>query len=373
MGKRSKIIHSIAIIMMILGAIISTIHLKQENSDLLCNEQSNWPGDYSDHDNHEIVVDGNHLFLYQPTWGEVKIVIIDISNPSDLKTISEIRIDDYIGPQEGCIFLTRNRLLLCGSDFWVYDVSDVKEPFFLGKCEIISTPVCIDVADEYAYVGSKNGMNIIDISNENSPTHESFYEMNGTAIDIIASNMFVFLAENEEGIVVFNVSDPASPKRIINYDVGNSTIRDIALIGDVLFYINPNATALDIRDVYNPIEIWHSIRIYSIIIEDGDELFLYYGNIEVYDVENPMEVQKRGEIKDIWIQSNISIKGSYLYGLHMDIEIYKIKQFDLSSFLLGAVPIWVVTIIASLIIIKRFRSGKKSERREKHVNHTLSK
>lgn len=330
---------------------------------MLCSEKTNWPGDYGDIDNHEFIVDGNHVFLFRPTWGEVKIVIIDISDPSDLKTVSEIRIDDYIGPQDGCIYLTGDHLLICGVDFWLYDVSDLEKPTFLGKCSITGTPSCIDVENEHAYIGTKDGMNIIDISNEHSPTHESYYEMNGSAVDIIVSDSIIFLADNEDGIVVFNGSDSRFPHIITTYDMGNSTIQDMHLVGNILFYVNPNATGIDISDPMHPVKVWHSIRIYSTICQDRDEMFLYYGNLEVYDVTDPKDVKKIGEIKDIWVGGrNISVQGSYLFGFFVvDISVTKIKCFDTASFLRMAVPAWTIAIASIFLILKRFRIRSEVE------------
>ena len=142
-----------------------------------------------------------------------------------------------------------------------------------------SKPNCIRAADEHAYVTTKNGVAIIDISNPSNP--QSLGYISGTN-NLILENLdihddLLVVAAHEDGVLLYDISNPSNPDYI-------STIN------------TENAWAVDVDDYY-------------MYIADNSNLLFYYNFENSYEYDLMASLELSNAIKDIAIDSN----SEYLY------------------------------------------------------------
>jgi hypothetical protein len=94
----------------------------------------------------------------------------------------------------------------------------------------------------YAYIADEeSGLRIANISNPASPTAAGFFDTFGRTFDVAVSGHEVFITDDEEGLRVIDVTDTTEPAIIGYYDTpGNATgivlINNLAYIGDGAYF-----------------------------------------------------------------------------------------------------------------------------------------
>lgn len=141
-------------------------------------------------------------------------------------------------------------------------------------------PNCISIVDGYAYITTKNGVAIIDISNPSNP--QSLGYISGTNNLILENldihNELLAVAAHEDGVLLYDISNPSNPSYI-------STISA------------QNAWAAEIDEYY-------------LYVADGTMLSVYYeieGESNEYALLSSLELSNA--IKDIAIDAS----SEYLY------------------------------------------------------------
>jgi hypothetical protein len=91
----------------------------------------------------------------------------------------------------------------------------------------------------YAYLTSKRGLWVVDVSNPSTPTEVGFYEIYGSAKSVTvapgvgasADRIYAYVAAGAEGLRVIDVSNPADPIEVGFYDPTDS-VYDVDLFED---------------------------------------------------------------------------------------------------------------------------------------------
>ncbi|NOX17721.1 MAG: T9SS type A sorting domain-containing protein [Chlorobi bacterium] len=108
---------------------------------------------------------------------------------------------------------------------------------------------CLDVDNNYAYLGTKFGLYIIDVSDPYNPVQSGFYETSLIG-DIIISGNYAYLAHPNDGFDILDISDPANPEQ--TGDIPGSA-NALALQGDYAYVVDYNGlNVIDVSDVYHP-------------------------------------------------------------------------------------------------------------------------
>ncbi|MCK4523481.1 hypothetical protein KAU15_01015 [candidate division WOR-3 bacterium] len=99
-----------------------------------------------------------------------------------------------------------------GSDIIIVDFNDPIFPYELGRLDLGSygDPIDIISSGNYAYVATRNGVCVVDISDKTNPLFVSYYATQGTARRMEIDGDNLFLADGGNGIIVFDVSDKSS-------------------------------------------------------------------------------------------------------------------------------------------------------------------
>ncbi|HDG61528.1 MAG TPA: hypothetical protein ENG15_00805, partial [Thermotoga sp.] len=154
----------------------------------------------------------------------------------------------------------------------------------------------IDVQGSYAYVVDTEGLKIVDV--EDLEVVEE-YETEGNAVGIYLEGNVAYVADEGNGLLIFDVSTPSSPQLLGSLSSDNlSTIRDVAVLEDYAFAScgRNGLVVIDISDPGNPREVkkipvvgsTHSLMIH------GNYLYISaeYSGVHVFDISNPQTPQK---------------------------------------------------------------------------------
>jgi hypothetical protein len=139
----------------------------------------------------------------------------------------------------------------------VIDVSEPDNPFEVDCCEEGNSPVGIYISGNYAYIAGHSDFYIIDISNPFNIEIISIIDnglVNGQKICVEGD--YAYAIESNNGLKVFNVSDPYDPFETAQYDLPTYT-HDIIIMDNYAFITNVivGLVVLNISDVNNIYEV----------------------------------------------------------------------------------------------------------------------
>jgi len=136
----------------------------------------------------------------------------------------------------------------------VFDVSDPTDPFevarydpyAIGNFETLGEMIRVAVNGDYAFVGTTEGLAVLDVSTLYHPDLASFLPMSITVQDLVVRSPYVYLVtaywdvrdgepQYPRGIYVLNVSDPYSPT--VEAFVPWPTAGGIEALGDLLYIV----------------------------------------------------------------------------------------------------------------------------------------
>ncbi|MCK4510618.1 hypothetical protein KAW64_02715 [bacterium] len=109
---------------------------------------------------------------------------------------------------EDMAFLAKEELGLS-----IYDVTDVRNVFFLGSVDTPGEARAVAAFGDYAYVADwRRGLQVVDISDPSSPEVVASADTEGMADGIWYLDGKVYVAAHTGGLRVFDVSDPTDPR-----------------------------------------------------------------------------------------------------------------------------------------------------------------
>ncbi|UCE64936.1 MAG: T9SS type A sorting domain-containing protein [Candidatus Zixiibacteriota bacterium] len=253
---------------------------------------------------HDVQISGDYAYIANGNSG---LTIVDISDPEEPEIIDIIGMAKYAKD----IFIQGNRLYLLRSyRFEIYDISVPTQPVLLGYYSDylgkprhfyvdgdyayisknpnsspdfilildISTPAYpvqnstitdleyasyIQVEDGYAYIGCFYDMVIYDVSDPDSIAYVSEYPYHNYAYQFEIEYPFIFTACRSRGMEVINISDPANPYFVSEYDslyTGNITLfENYALLKGyrALYLMDISSPEIPfLVSTYTPADVW---------------------------------------------------------------------------------------------------------------------
>lgn len=233
-------------------------------------QQSYYPhliGDIQIGRTHEVFIDNDYAYV---TTNQ-ELVIIDISNPSIPKKISEIKMEGF-------------------------------------------SPVAI-VRDELAYIVNMASHEFL-IANISNPENSSIIGSYSPGVDwehfddlmikLTLVDNYLYILSNVLGLMIFNVQDPTNPILIGEFDTGDYNA-GMAIIEDVLFYTNAEIgiKVLNIANRSSPYQIASLNMERGVFDLEIHEDILYVSNyffgviiLNVSDPLNPRIISSLGETFD---------------------------------------------------------------------------
>jgi hypothetical protein len=237
--------------------------------------------------------------------------IIDISDPYSPEISGEVSIGAYCGKFDisgSYAYVTEGRIISIWPEiktlgyFNIVDISDPENPFVVNSIQILEEPYHyvrdISVNGSNAYIVTNDqGMKVFDISNPQNPTLLTSFSLDSSwASSINISGNYAYVGTADDGLKVIDISNPESPsmvKTVDNYGLGSSEI-----VGNYLYAANGNLAIFDISDPRNPLPIGSvsTPKIASDVAVIGPYAFVADGSdsggstlmIDIRDLNNPI-------------------------------------------------------------------------------------
>jgi len=202
-----------------------------------------------------LATDSNYVYL--TTVYSRNFQIIDFSNPSNplLKGSLNINFLGEIYDVKG------DYAYLSGSDsLQIIDISDPTDPSFLGSYQLYQYINRIVVSGDYAYIAGSidvddnRGLTILDISDPNNPVFVFKGQTDGYAFDVVVDGSYAYMADGDEGLEIFDVSNPATSFKIVHSEM--ERINRLHFESGFLYALGTrsfnNSPVISIIDVSNP-------------------------------------------------------------------------------------------------------------------------
>jgi hypothetical protein len=176
----------------------------------------------------------------------------------------------------------------------------------------------VQVSGNYAYLADENdGLQVIDVSNPASPQRAGGYDTGGIAWNLATRDSLVYLADLNAGLVVIDVTKPSEPKRSGGYAVG---ALGVALQG-IYAYVACGTNGVHVVDISDPTrpERMGSCAVpgeaYGIALLDDYAYVVDFraGLLVVVSIENPGAPQVIGTYQAGLNPSDVAVAGGQAY------------------------------------------------------------
>ena len=151
--------------------------------------------------------------------------------------------------------------ILCNDIFYIIDISNKNNPFAVGYTTVGG--VDFNILGNYAFViGQHNGLRVIDIADPSQPEEEYFYSLrfNNISPDLYQIKTdpdmeLAYIAADEQGVMIVDISDPLNPSLISMFDTPVSA-QSVAFRNSLIYITDYNALRIfDISSPVLPVEI----------------------------------------------------------------------------------------------------------------------
>ncbi|MFW9933113.1 MAG: LVIVD repeat-containing protein, partial [Candidatus Thorarchaeota archaeon] len=217
----------------------------------------------------------------------------------------------------------------------IVNIADPMQPTIVGTYHAGGLPFAIDSEGDIVYIADQiEGLIILNISDVANPTPIPGFT-GSRSYDIELIDDLLYLADDEEGLVILNASNPSAPEFISNY--GQRCIH-LAIEGDIAYSTIQGLSLIDISDSMHPSLLSNR--------EDGTGFWdpsvsngiLYLANhnggvgeLQVYNVTNPYNVEKISEFDSEGNFQSFDVQDSILYAVDFDIGLYLLDVRNPSS------------------------------------------
>lgn len=246
--------------------------------------------------------------------------ILDISDPHNPTPISFY--DTYYRLRSVAIADKYAYLAIEVDGLQIVDISDPLSPELTGACATNYHPMHIKVKDNFAYIADYLYLTIVNIADASSPFITDTImstEMNiASRLDVAGD--YAYMAQDYQGMTVYNVSDPYNIVYAGRYDAHGSVI-DIKVSGSAA-YITLRDTTMMVIDVSTPSSPsllgWHDSNMpYPTrpgIDVSGDYAFIADSSLlRIIDVSNPSEPEFISYYNVYGPPLDVEVSGDYAY------------------------------------------------------------
>lgn len=166
---------------------------------------------------------------------------------------------------------------------YILSVSEPSQPYVVGSSKLPadSVVICVKMQGNFVYLGMKDGLHVLDISDSANPTTVFIYKTMGWLQHIAVNNTRAYLVDKNDGLYILDITNPAHPNLLGYYKTinGINFIKDIAIAGKYVYLV---AKAIHIMDMSNPSNIKEAgsfTPYYGFDDDNGKEKIAVYENI----------------------------------------------------------------------------------------------
>ncbi len=237
-------------------------------------------------------VDLDDNYAYVGEYSANRIHIIDITTPSNPIEVGNfsVNLPHYFEVSNNIAYIAA-----WTDGVQIFNVSNPADSFKISEYRP-GTVGALTVQDNYLFVGSDQGFDIVDVSNPILPQNLSYFFTGGNHHDFFVANSLLYTlawnwATETSWIRIINFSNPEHPTEVGSFDLG-SVCYDIHVFGDYVYLASSyyGIKIVDFSIMEEPgFILSHDLVGEAFALEVKDNI-LYLGNgysgLHVFDVSN---------------------------------------------------------------------------------------
>ena len=206
-----------------------------------------------------------------------------------------------------------------GAIIKIFELPEIGDPSFSSQIEIHSTIRDIVIEGDFLYLAADEiGVMMFDISDRTSPILYRTYPSDEYGFQLIVIGQYVYLSDDSGSLKVIDMENPSGPMQVVEFDILHKAW-ELVLRGDrLLATVYGNAFVFDVSNPALPVEL---VNIESKSFSDGDivgqKLYLTdHDTLHIYDISDighPELVGKFDSGSSRLVK--IEIVGDYLYAI----------------------------------------------------------
>jgi hypothetical protein len=256
--------------------------------------------------------------------GENGLQIVDVSDVNRPELVGSYQAPDYSMDLSvsGNFAYLADRM----SGLMIIELCKLTTPNQMGEYRLPMRGGKIYVSGNYALMGSstdestgKKYVNIIDISNPESPILASIFEIPEYLDDVVIQNNYAYLAEGLRGLQIVDIGDPYHPVGIATYDTPGD-VKKVYVSGNYAFLADEQKGLfiLDIKEPNNPVLVSNTLEvgwtIQDVFVEGN---YAYVGDwnnkLAILDIKNPVKPSLISQIATSGNVVDVYVYGTYAY------------------------------------------------------------
>ena len=253
----------------------------------------------------------------------------------------------------------------------ILDISNPALPVVVGRTQPMPGIVQdIVILNSHVYVADDNaGLRVVDISNPANPFEVGYYDTPGSAHGVTVSGSYAYVADWDAGLRVLHIADPGNPYEVGFYDTSDQA-SDVELSGSHAYVVDGNEglRVVNISNPANPYEVGFYDTPSSAVGVTISGSYAYVADLEsglrVVNISNPANPYEVGFYDTPGNTWGLAISGIYAYvadayaGLRVvnianPADPYEVGFYDTPSSAVG------VTISGSYAYVANSRAGMR--------------
>lgn len=200
----------------------------------------------SDGPSFAVAAQGDLVVLGSGLW----LKVLDIADPAAPILLGELRLPGVvrdIAAQDSLAFVAAD-----GAGLRVVDFRSPAAPVELGHCDTPGPVLGLDQLDDLICLAGWSGLDLVDVSNPAEPRLTGHVETSDTARGVDIAENIAYLAIDQFGLALFDISDPEQPAPLGMLDnSGQAPLSTSVVVRDGLAYLTGDV-ALKVIDVTDP-------------------------------------------------------------------------------------------------------------------------
>jgi hypothetical protein len=271
-----------------------------------------------------VEVSGNYAYV----GGSPGLSIVDVSNSTTPQQVASLPIPGTI---TGMTIAGNYVYLLASLRLHIVDITDPMTPIALSSTAIGDAPD-LAVAGDHAYIAAEDyGLTILDVSTPSAPVFVGQYDTSGYALDVEVSGIYAYVADEYGGIATVNIANPSEPTLVstfvewIGSQTGNFSYargypQSIVLSGGYAFVTDEDSGGFRVLGLANLVQPYHIAahnapgRVQDVVVS-GSMAYVAsgMGGLQVLDVSYPNSPVEIGRVDTSGTAKSITKAGNFVY------------------------------------------------------------
>ena len=272
----------------------------------------------------DVTVSGSYAFISMWSFS-----VIDVTPPNNPRQVGQYEI-----PNEALDIFVSNPYIYVAdhySGLRIIDYSNPSVPFEIGNHLFDGCASAVSVNGSYAFVCDENPPNdsmalrIFDVSDPTNPQQMSICYSPvkpgwARGIDILGSYAYIgmrsWFVGSEDGLWIVDISNPSNPYEVGFFVTSNDDVFDVFVIDTLAFLAAENFYIVNVSDPVNPVQIGFFDTEYAHgVCVSGSYAYVMdaFVGVLIFDISDPTNPQQIGSYTPQKNPSKCCIDGSLLY------------------------------------------------------------